>query len=128
MHHLGRHSVACFLTRGQGYISWERGAEVFDELLLDWDPAANSQCFSSLFLQIKIALNGPWYRWKLDVALLVKKINKRIPHFNYLESIFSFLFILVLPSIRCTTGFIPRSRSLRNGIRPVNSSGGTVQN
>jgi deoxyribodipyrimidine photolyase len=30
MHHLGRHSVACFLTRGQCYISWERGAEVFD--------------------------------------------------------------------------------------------------
>ena len=24
MHHLGRHSVACFLTRGQLYISWER--------------------------------------------------------------------------------------------------------
>ena len=42
IHHLGRHSVACFLTRGQGYISWERGAEVFDELLLDWDPACNA--------------------------------------------------------------------------------------
>lgn len=24
MHHLGRHSVACFLTRGQLYVSWER--------------------------------------------------------------------------------------------------------
>lgn len=24
LHHLGRHSVACFLTRGQLYISWER--------------------------------------------------------------------------------------------------------
>ncbi|KAM0752989.1 hypothetical protein T439DRAFT_187143 [Meredithblackwellia eburnea MCA 4105] len=42
MHHLGRHSVACFLTRGQLYISWERGAEVFDEFLVDWDPALNS--------------------------------------------------------------------------------------
>lgn len=41
IHHLGRHSVACFLTRGQAYISWERGMEVFDELLLDWDPASN---------------------------------------------------------------------------------------
>ncbi|KAF8709153.1 DNA photolyase, partial [Rhizoctonia solani] len=42
MHHLGRHSVACFLTRGQCYISWERGAEVFDaEYLIDWDPASN---------------------------------------------------------------------------------------
>lgn len=71
MHHLGRHSVACFLTRGQLYVSWERvstmstpeetftipsgcfrrvtdlrfasqGAEVFDRYLLDWDPALNS--------------------------------------------------------------------------------------
>lgn len=29
IHHLARHSTACFLTR-QLYISWERGAEVFD--------------------------------------------------------------------------------------------------
>ena len=35
IHHLGRHSVACFLTRGGCYISWERGAEVFEELLID---------------------------------------------------------------------------------------------
>ena len=41
IHHLGRHSVACFLTR-QMYISWERGAEVFDSWLVDWDPASNS--------------------------------------------------------------------------------------
>ena len=38
---LGRHSVACFLTRGQCYISWERGAEVFQEWLIDHDPACN---------------------------------------------------------------------------------------
>jgi cryptochrome len=63
MHHLGRHSVACFLTRGQLYISWERvsglfcanfhscvltsasddqGSEIFDKLLVDWDPSVNS--------------------------------------------------------------------------------------
>ena len=41
IHHLARHSVACFLTRGDLYISWERGAEVFDELLIDADPAVN---------------------------------------------------------------------------------------
>lgn len=35
MHHLARHSVACFLTRGDLYISWEEGKEVFEELLLD---------------------------------------------------------------------------------------------
>jgi cryptochrome len=39
IHHLARHSVACFLTR-QMYISWERGAEIFDHWLIDWDPAS----------------------------------------------------------------------------------------
>lgn len=35
MHHLARHSVACFLTRGDLYISWEEGMAVFEELLID---------------------------------------------------------------------------------------------
>ena len=39
IHHLARHSVACFLTRGGCYISWERGAEVFEELLIDHESA-----------------------------------------------------------------------------------------
>lgn len=42
IHHLGRHSVACFLTRGGCYVHWERGAEVFSELLLDHEPACNA--------------------------------------------------------------------------------------
>ncbi|PWI74684.1 hypothetical protein PCL_07998 [Purpureocillium lilacinum] len=41
IHHLGRHSVACFLTRGGCYVDWERGAEVFEEWLLDHEPACN---------------------------------------------------------------------------------------
>jgi cryptochrome len=41
IHHLARHAVACFLTRGDLWQSWEKGAEVFDELLLDADPAIN---------------------------------------------------------------------------------------
>ncbi|KAI2794365.1 hypothetical protein POX_a00963 [Penicillium oxalicum] len=42
IHHLGRHSVACFLTRGGCYISWERGAEVFEEYLIDHETACNA--------------------------------------------------------------------------------------
>lgn len=42
IHHLGRHSVACFLTRGGCYVHWERGAEVFADLLLDHEPACNA--------------------------------------------------------------------------------------
>jgi cryptochrome len=41
IHHLARHSVACFLTRGDLWQSWEAGAEVFDRLLLDADWAIN---------------------------------------------------------------------------------------
>jgi deoxyribodipyrimidine photolyase len=42
IHHLGRHAVACFLTRGGCYIDWERGAAVFEELLLDHETACNA--------------------------------------------------------------------------------------
>lgn len=33
--------VACFLTRGGCYVSWERGAEVFEQLLLDHEVSCN---------------------------------------------------------------------------------------
>ena len=42
IHHLARHAVACFLTRGDLWQSWEKGAAVFEELLLDADWALNS--------------------------------------------------------------------------------------
>jgi cryptochrome len=42
IHHLARHAVACFLTRGDLYISWERGKEVFEYLLLDADWSLNA--------------------------------------------------------------------------------------
>ncbi len=35
MHHLARHCVACFLTRGDLYVSWENGKDVFEEYLID---------------------------------------------------------------------------------------------
>lgn len=42
LHHLARHAVACFLTRGDLWQSWEAGAKVFDRLLLDSDWALNN--------------------------------------------------------------------------------------
>lgn len=42
IHHLARHAVACFLTRGDLWISWEEGQSVFEELLLDADWALNA--------------------------------------------------------------------------------------
>ena len=41
IHHLGRHAVASFLTRGGCYVHWERGAEVFEEWLVDHETASN---------------------------------------------------------------------------------------
>lgn len=41
IHHLARHSVACFLTRGDLYLHWEEGVQVFEELLLDADWSLN---------------------------------------------------------------------------------------
>ncbi|KAF6723275.1 Cryptochrome-1 [Oryzias melastigma] len=42
IHHLARHAVACFLTRGDLWISWEEGVKVFEELLLDADWSVNA--------------------------------------------------------------------------------------
>ncbi|ESQ48397.1 hypothetical protein EUTSA_v10020425mg [Eutrema salsugineum] len=42
MHHLARHCVACFLTRGDLFIHWEQGRDVFERLLIDSDWAVNN--------------------------------------------------------------------------------------
>ncbi|XP_041976072.1 cryptochrome-1 [Aricia agestis] len=42
IHHLARHMVACFLTRGDLWVSWEEGAKVFEYLLLDYDWSLNA--------------------------------------------------------------------------------------
>ena len=42
LHHLLRHVVACFLTRGQLWVHWEAGRDVFEHHLLDADWAINS--------------------------------------------------------------------------------------
>ena len=42
MHHLARHLVSCFLTRGDLWLHWEAGRGVFDRYLLDSDYAMNN--------------------------------------------------------------------------------------
>ncbi|KAG9104285.1 hypothetical protein FRC06_004035 [Ceratobasidium sp. 370] len=87
IHHLGRHSVACFLTRGQCYVSWERGAEVFDEHLIDWDPASNygnwmwlsCSAFQSQFLRVYGVASWPA---KFDkTGALVRKYIPELQNF-----------------------------------------------
>lgn len=65
IHHLGRHAVACFLTRGGCYISWERGAEVFEELLIDHETACNSGNWQWLAC---VAFYAQYYRCYSPVA------------------------------------------------------------
>jgi len=42
MHHLGRHAVSCFFTRGQLYQNWVHGRDVFDRFLVDSDWCVNT--------------------------------------------------------------------------------------
>jgi len=42
IHHLARHALACFLTRGDLWQSWEEGARVFEKYLLDGDWSVNT--------------------------------------------------------------------------------------
>ena len=42
IHHLARHAVACFLTRGDLWQHWEEGIKVFELWLLDGDYALNA--------------------------------------------------------------------------------------
>ncbi|CAK9044449.1 (6-4)DNA photolyase (Protein UV repair defective 3) [Durusdinium trenchii] len=75
MHHLARHAVACFLTRGDLWLSWEQGRDVFDKLLLDADWALNNMNW--LALAGVAPWSPPFFRVyhpvpKMDSALNVK--------------------------------------------------------
>jgi cryptochrome len=57
IHHLGRHAVACFLTRGDLWQSWEQGALHFESHLLDADYALNG------FNWIWLSCSGFFYQY-----------------------------------------------------------------
>ena len=78
IHHLGRHAVACFLTRGDLWQSWEEGAKHFEAQLLDADYALNGfnwmwlscsgffyqyfRCYSPISFQKKNDPSGQYIR------------------------------------------------------------------
>lgn len=98
IHHLARHAVACFLTRGDLWISWEEGMKVFEELLLDADWSVNAGTWmwlssSSFFQQFihcycpvrfgrKADTNGDFIRKYLPVLRVIKNYDKN-KTFNY---------------------------------------------
>ena len=59
-HHLARHAVACFLTRGDLWLSWTHGAAVFERDLLDADWALNN--FNWLWLAGVAPWSAPYFR------------------------------------------------------------------
>lgn len=90
IHHLARHMVACFLTRGDLYLSWEEGAKVFEERLVDADWSINNfnwqwlsctahfyqyfRCYSPIAFGKKTDPNGDYIRkWIPALAKMPKK-------------------------------------------------------
>ena len=83
IHHLARHSVACFLTRGDLWQSWEKGAAVFEEHLIDADWSINNfnwqwlsctahfyqyfRCYSPVAFGKKTDKNGDYIRKWLPI-------------------------------------------------------------
>jgi cryptochrome len=60
MHHLGRHAVSCFLTRGDLWQSWTVGRDVFHKLLIDADGCLNNGNWQAL---AGVApWSSPWFR------------------------------------------------------------------
>ncbi len=60
MHHLGRHAVSCFLTRGQLWQHWKHGRDVFEAKLLDSDWALNNANW--LWLSGVAPFSMPYFR------------------------------------------------------------------
>ena len=83
IHHLARHMVACFLTRGDLFQSWTVGARAFDRMLLDADWSVNNfnwmwlscsgffyqyfRCYSPVAFGKKTDKNGDYIRRYLPV-------------------------------------------------------------
>jgi len=90
IHHLARHAVACFLTRGDLWQSWEVGAAIFEELLIDADWSINNfnwqwlsctahfyqyfRCYSPISFGKKTDPNGDYIRkWLPQFQNMPKK-------------------------------------------------------
>jgi cryptochrome len=93
IHHLGRHAVACFLTRGGCYVSWERGAEVFEEWLIDHEVACNAgnwqwlscTAFFAQFHRVysPFAFPGKWDKEGVFVRRYVPELEKMPARYIY---------------------------------------------
>ena len=85
MHHLARHAVACFLTRGDLWRSWEVGQLVFHRHLVDYDWALNAgnwmwlSC-SGFFYQYFRVYSPIAFAQKTDMTKRAEYIRRWQPH------------------------------------------------
>jgi len=83
LHHLARHAVSCFLTRGDLWQHWEKGRDVFDRLLLDADWAVNNMNW--LALSGAAPWSPPFFRVYHPVPKMDSSLNVRDPEGNYIR-------------------------------------------
>jgi len=83
LHHLARHAVACFLTRGDLWLSWEHGRDVFDKLLLDADWAVNNMNW--LGLSGAAPWSPPFFRVYSPVPKMDSSLNVQDAEGKYIR-------------------------------------------
>jgi len=83
MHHLARHAVACFLTRGDLWLSWEQGRDVFDKLLIDADWSLNNMNW--LALSGAAPWSPPFFRVYHPVPKMDSSLNVKDPEGKFIR-------------------------------------------
>ncbi|CAE7938220.1 UVR3 [Symbiodinium necroappetens] len=83
MHHLARHAVACFLTRGDLWLSWEEGRDVFDRLLVDADWSLNNMNW--LGLSGAAPWSPPFFRVYHPVPKMDSSLNVKDPEGKFIR-------------------------------------------
>lgn len=84
LHHLARHAVSCFLTRGDLWVSWEKGAAVFEARLLDSDWAINT--FNWLWLAGVAPWSAPYFRVYNPVPAATSALNVQDPNGDFVRT------------------------------------------
>lgn len=83
MHHLGRHAVSCFLTRGDLWQSWTLGRDVFDKLLLDADWSLNNGNW--LWLSGTAPFSAPYFRVYSPIPDKKSSLNADVTSGNFVR-------------------------------------------
>ena len=106
MHHLARHAVACFLTRGDLYCPWTAGRDVFDRLLIDDDWSINNANWmwlsaSAFFYQYHRVYSPVTFGKKYDpngdfVRKFVPELKVYCAHVTYLDNIDIWMRLMAL--------------------------------